>query len=115
MGYENSGFFANISPKYTGERQATLMNDEHIPGYWTVDLTAGYTFKEAIGALHDARLQFFVTNLFDKSYLGEINSTGYANRYSQNSIEGHSISGSTVYYSPGAPRFFGVRLSADFQ
>ncbi|MDE3114146.1 MAG: TonB-dependent receptor [Pseudomonadota bacterium] len=115
VGYENSGFFANISPKYTGERQSTLMNDEHIPGYWTVDLTAGYTFKEAIGALHDARLQFFVTNLFDKSYLGEINSTGYANRYSQNSIEGHSISGSTVYYSPGAPRFFGVRLSADFQ
>lgn len=121
VGYQEDGFFASISPKYTGARKSTLMNDEAIPGYWTTDFSAGYTFKEGYGAVQDLRVQFFVTNLFDKNYLGAISTTSGLNSQTENTIEINpathlpyaKLASGTVFYYSGAPRFFGIRLAAD--
>ncbi len=74
------GFFAGGQAKFTGNRYATLMNDEKVAPLTTIDLNAGYHLTEATGdipGLKDPTIRLNVTNLLDKNYLSYI--SGYKN------------------------------------
>jgi iron complex outermembrane receptor protein len=111
------GAFLSISPKYTGTRESTLLNDEKIPGFIDVDLAAGYRFEDGLmQSLHNVKLQMNVTNLTDSKYFY------FALAASSTQVAAHSVTtstgkiytGSAPFYSLGGSRFFGVKLSAEF-
>jgi iron complex outermembrane receptor protein len=111
------GSFISISPKYTSSRYATLINDEKAKGFVDVDLAAGYRFADGlIDQLHNVAIQFNVQNLLDRDYLffGFGNSSTGINATTIKSLDGKTVTGSAPTYSVGAPRFFSVKLSAEF-
>jgi iron complex outermembrane receptor protein len=111
------GSFISISPKYTSSRYATLVNDQKAPGYVDVDLAAGYRFADTVfEPLRNVKVQFNVTNLLDRDYLyfGFGNSSSGINALAVKATNGKTVAGSTPFYSIGAPRFFSVKLSAEF-
>ena len=110
------GLYFGVLPKYTSSRYSTLVNDEKIPGYMQVDLTAGYHIPpDWSGPLNNAAIQFNVSNVLDKDFLflGYAASSGQLNSKSFTS-GGQTFAGSTVFYNVGAPRFFSMKLSAEF-
>lgn len=66
---------ANVSARYLSSRYSNFVNGEQVPGYTVVnayvDLGEGLT----VGPLKQARLRLNIDNLFDKDYLGTINTT----------------------------------------
>lgn len=104
--YDTGHWFGGVQAKYSGKRYSTLMNDEEINGYTTVDAHVGYRVAGA-GILRNARIQLNVLNLFDEDYLAQITST-QTNAVAINGVVG------TPSYAPGAPRFASVTFSADF-
>lgn len=114
IGYENSGFFASITPKFVDERFYTLMNDGSIDSYVTVDASLGYRFDESWGMLKGAKVTLFGKNLFDEDYLGQIESTSTPNATSQLATDGVFLfSPATTRFTPGSPAFVGVTLTVD--
>jgi iron complex outermembrane receptor protein len=111
------GSYISLSPKYTSSRYATLINDEKAKGFVDVDLAAGYKFADGlIDQLHNVAIQFNVQNLLDRDYLffGFGNSSTGINAQSVKLANGKTVSGTAPTYSVGAPRFFSVKLSAEF-
>ncbi|NWH07585.1 MAG: TonB-dependent receptor [Alphaproteobacteria bacterium] len=115
IGYENSGFFASITPKYVDERFFTLMNDGSVDSYVTVDASLGYRFDESWGMMKGAKITLFGRNLFDEDYLGQIESTSTPNATSQLATDGvYVFSAASTNFTPGSPAFVGVTLTVDF-
>ena len=121
VGYQEDGFFANVTPHCYGQRATALLNDEFIPANCTVDASAGYHFDESWGYLRNATLQLYAVNLLNSSYFGEIYTQGQTNAkatvgYGVSQV-GHVVTpnvaiGSQSYTGePGAPLFIGARLS----
>jgi iron complex outermembrane receptor protein len=106
-----SGLFGGVQAKWTGKRYATLVNDENVGGFLTVDLHAGYHFGD-VDVLKDPVLLVNATNLFDRHYLGEI--ATYQNNLNPVASSAGVISGSTPFYHIGAPRTVSVTLSSKF-
>lgn len=116
------GVFIGVSPKYTGSRYSTLVNDERMGSYTEVNLFAGYHVPDGwLGPLHDTTVQFNVENLFDRDYVF----IGYGNSSSGTSTKPLTlinpatgkpvtISATTPFYNLGAPRFFSVKLTTNF-
>ncbi|ACB94023.1 TonB-dependent receptor [Beijerinckia indica subsp. indica ATCC 9039] len=88
-----------ISPiiNYISDRWGDTTRTQHLSGYATVDLNIGYDYQTPIG-LFNASLT--VTNLFDTSYIGYLNTSYY-----------QQAMGTNAYYYPGAPRAFLGRLA----
>jgi len=88
---------ANASVRYLGPRFSNFTNTEKVPGYAVasayVDIGDGLSF----GPLKSAKLRFNVDNIFDKDYLGTINTT---------------VS-TPASFRPGPARTFQVTLRAD--
>jgi iron complex outermembrane receptor protein len=76
IAYNQNGWFATLGAHYTSKRFFTYSNDQSVPAYTTVDLSAGYRF-EAEGMLKGLEVQANVTNLLDKSYISTIGSNGF--------------------------------------
>ncbi|MBW8816367.1 MAG: TonB-dependent receptor [Caulobacterales bacterium] len=74
--FHHGGWFANASAHYTSKRFFTYTNDQSVPGYATVDASAGYRFADE-GWTKGLEVQVNVTNLFDKSYVATIGSNGF--------------------------------------
>jgi iron complex outermembrane receptor protein len=105
--YSTGPGFARLTAKATGKQQATLANDEEVPGYTTMGFDAGYTFAN-YSWLKRPKIMLNVSNLTDKQYRNPSSqSVLNANAYG-------SLRASTVYYYLGAPRFTSVTFSADF-
>lgn len=105
--YGDGGFFARLKVKATAHQQATLANDELVPGYTVVGFDAGYTFKD-YSILKNPRLLLNVSNLLDKQYRNP--SSQQTNATTINGI----APGTLVSYYLGAPRFTSLTLSIDF-
>jgi len=75
---------------YISDRWGDTTRTQYLPGYATVDLNIAYDYQTPIG-LFNASLT--VTNLFDKSYIGFVNTSYY-----------QQAQGTSAYYYPGAPR-----------
>ncbi|CDG85037.1 tonB-dependent Receptor Plug domain protein [Janthinobacterium agaricidamnosum NBRC 102515 = DSM 9628] len=106
LSYETNDWYTRLKAKYTSKQQATLMNDEEVPGYTTVDLDAGYQFP-TMGAFKTPKLTFNISNLLSRQYR---NPTGQQ----QNALTYGAIKGSTVFYNLAAPRLVSATLQVDF-
>ncbi len=71
------GFSASVQGKYTGRRYYTYMNDQSFDGYFTADLGLAYNFGP-VSVLKGAKLALNVTNLFNKRYAANFDSSVFA-------------------------------------
>src|SRR5262249_36339647 len=113
LGYSNGPFFFNINPKYTGERQVSLVNDAQVDGYTTVDASIGWHIND------HATFRVFGTNLLNQEYISEINTNatgtgGAFNVFATTTVEGGALAAGSFSVTPGAQRFVGAALSVDF-
>jgi len=105
--YENGPFWARLTGKSTSKQQATLTNDETVPGYTLFGFDGGYKLGDW-GNMKNAKITFNVSNLTSKQYY---------NPASQSVINAKAYGATaarTVFYYAGAPRFTSVTLSTDF-
>ncbi|GGF20570.1 TonB-dependent receptor [Aliidongia dinghuensis] len=111
------GAYIGLSPKWTSSREATLVNDEKIPGYMKVDLFAGYAVPDdMVKVVNNVKIQFNVDNLFDRDYLffGYGASSGAINAHAVTTRQGTIGASGTPTYTVGSPLFFSIKVSADF-
>jgi len=76
LAYEHAGWFAKLAANYTSSRFFTYTNDQKVPDYTLVDLSAGYRFQGE-GMTKGLEVQINATNLTDKSYVSTIGSNGF--------------------------------------
>ncbi|MBN8885371.1 MAG: TonB-dependent receptor [Rudaea sp.] len=69
--------FATLRGKYTGRRYYTYTNDRGFGGYTTFDLSAGYDFG-AVSYAKDVRVMLNLTNLTDRRYAANLDSSVFA-------------------------------------
>jgi iron complex outermembrane receptor protein len=103
--YSEGPLLVNLSGKFTGKRTITLVGDQCLAGYTTLDLNAAYQLPDS-GFLKKPTLRLNISNLSDKRYFLANSGSG-----SSISITG-SATGPTVY--GGSPRFASVTLQSDF-
>jgi iron complex outermembrane receptor protein len=75
--WRDHGWFATLRGKYTGERFYTYTNDQGFGGFTVFDASGGYDFGR-IGFAQDVRLSVNVTNLTDKRYASNLDSSVFA-------------------------------------
>ena len=105
--YEQGAFWGRLTAKTTSQQQATLTNDEQVPGYTLFGIDGGYKFQD-FGAIKNPKLTFNVSNLTSKQYFNPssqsvLNAKAYG-----------TVSAKSVFYYAGAPRFISATLSLDF-
>jgi len=98
------GFSASLMGKYTGRRYYTYTNDQSFGGYTTFDLGLGYRFGD-FGPLKGAKLSLNVTNLTNKRYATNFDSSVFAP---------DDATGSLVVFHASAPRQILGSLSFGF-
>lgn len=101
LAFDRDGWFATLSAHYTSRRFFTYTNDQSVPAYTTVDLSAGYRF-EGEGLAKGLEVQVNVTNLTDERYVSTIGSNGFG------------YSGDNQTLLAGAPRQAFVSLRKSF-
>jgi iron complex outermembrane receptor protein len=110
--YENGPAWGRITAKATGKQQATLTNDEEVPGYTVFGFDGGYTFADS-GWIKRPKLTFNVSNITSKQYRNP-SSQSVLNAAQYGPATAAGVSPKTVFYYLGAPRFASVTLSVDF-
>lgn len=98
------GFSASLSGKYTGERFYTYTNDQGFDAVTTFDLGLTYDLAR-LGAPGGARLAVNVTNLTDKRYASNFDSSVFAP---------DDAAGSILVFHASAPRQVFATISFDF-
>lgn len=74
--WTQGAWFASLRGKYTGERFYTYTNDRGFGGFTVWDLSGGYDFG-AMSFASDVRLSLNVTNLGDKRYASNFDSSAF--------------------------------------
>ncbi|WP_089976931.1 TonB-dependent receptor [Luteibacter sp. UNCMF331Sha3.1] len=74
--WTQGAWFASLRGKYTGERFYTYTNDEGFGGFTVWDVSGGYDFGRMAFA-SDVRLSVNVTNLGDKRYASNFDSSAF--------------------------------------
>lgn len=97
-----------IEGKYTGRRQATLVNDQSVAGYALMNIGAGYTFAP-IGPLKNVKLVGVVNNATNQEY--DYLNAGSGSNFTTRS---QGTGGAQPSYFIGAPVSFAVTLSTEF-
>ncbi|MFY7866656.1 TonB-dependent receptor [Roseateles sp.] len=105
--YQAGPLYARVKVKYSGKQYATLMNDEVVPSYTTGDFAAGYTVGN-VGPMSNTQLRFNVNNISNAQYRNPNSGTVV------NAKPVGTTPAGTVSYFLGAPRFFSIQLSGDF-
>ncbi len=98
LSYDDGRIFGRFALNYMSKRYFTYLNDKSVPGRVIADATLGYRFGD------DGQFEFQLngSNLFDKQYVGAINSAGTGN------------SGDRQTLLVAAPRQVFVTLKAGF-
>lgn len=105
--YENGPFWARLTGKATSKQQATLTNDETVPGYTLFGIDGGYKFADW-GYAKNPKITFNASNIFSKEYYNPSSqSVTNARAYG-------TYAAKNVFYYAGAPRFVSATLSVDF-
>jgi iron complex outermembrane receptor protein len=76
LDWNQGPWFASLRGKYTGERFYTYTNDQGFGGFTTWDMSAGYDFG-AFSVARDVRLTLNVTNLTNKRYASNLDSSAF--------------------------------------
>jgi iron complex outermembrane receptor protein len=109
--YENGPFWARLTGKATSKQQATLANDETVPGYTVFGIDGGFKFANW-GYAKNPKITFNASNIFSKEYYNPSSqSVTNAKAYGTGAS---LVTAKTVYYYAGAPRFVSATLSVDF-
>lgn len=101
---KQGGFFASLQGKYTGRRYYTYTNDQSFGGYTTFDLGLGYDFG-AVGPAKGAKASLHITNLTDKRYASNFDSSVFAP---------DDAAGSILVFHASAPRQIFATIGVDF-
>ncbi|MBC7520337.1 MAG: TonB-dependent receptor [Sandarakinorhabdus sp.] len=104
--YTHDWFNVGVDFKHVGDRFATDVNDETAPAYNIVDVNARLRLDRY---LQGSWLQLNVNNLFDETYLGNINSVTNAVTIPASGTSS-AVNGGFATYSVGAPRSVSVTL-----
>ncbi|WP_430392003.1 TonB-dependent receptor [Dyella sp. 20L07] len=83
--YTYGPWFATLQAKFTGVRYYTYTNDQSFGGYMTYDAGMGYDFGK-VSFAKDVRLSFNVTNLSNKRYASNLDSSVFAPSDAKGSI-----------------------------
>jgi iron complex outermembrane receptor protein len=102
--YTYGPLLLNVSGKYTGTRNITLVGDQSLAGYTTYDLNAAYQLP-SVSLFKNPIVRFNWSNITDKRFL-------LANSGSGSSIAINAAGNPSVY--GGAPRFASLTLQSDF-
>lgn len=102
LNYDDGSFFGRVGANYMSRRYFNYLNDRSVPGRVLVDATIGYRFGLSDAQDKRFEIQLNASNLFDKDYIGTINSAGTGN------------SGDRQTLLVGAPQQFFVTLKAGF-
>jgi iron complex outermembrane receptor protein len=97
-------WFASLRGKYTGKRFYTYTNDRGFGGYTTWDASAGYDFGSAWFA-KDVRVSLNVTNLGDKRYASNLDSSAFVPS---------DVAGTAYVFHASAPRQYFANLDVRF-
>lgn len=106
--YARNNYYVFIEGKYTGRRQATLVNDQSVAGYALMNIGAGYTFAP-IGPLKNVKLVGVVNNATNQEY--DYLNAGSGSNFTTRS---QGTGGAQPSYFIGAPVSFAVTLSTEF-
>jgi iron complex outermembrane receptor protein len=101
LAFDNGPFYVKAAAHYTDRRFFTYTNDQSVPAYTLVDLSAGYRVPGE-GWTKGMEVQLNLTNLFDKKYVSTIGSNGFGN------------SGDNQTLLAGAPRQVFLTLRKSF-
>ena len=103
--------------KQVTSRFATDINDVILPGYSTMDVDVRFNLKK--WGLEKTFVQLNVSNLFDRQYLGSINSqiassTNIAGQVTNIATTANIPGGGTPTFQPASPRAFTVSVQVGF-
>ncbi len=101
---KHDGFWASLQGKYTGRRYYTYTNDQSFGAYTTFDLGAGYKF-DGVGFMKGAKVSVNVTNLTNKRYASNFDSSVFAP---------DDAAGSLLVFHSSAPRQVFGTIGFDF-
>ncbi len=108
VNYNQGPWFGNVQLKHTGRAYSTLVNDEAMKAYTTVNAALGYKIGNH-GLFKNPEIRLNVTNLANEHYL-RINSPSG----SSFTVRALGAGGSSPTRYIGAPRFVSVTLRSDF-
>ena len=77
LSWQHAGWQAQLRGKYTGKRYYTYTNDQGFGGVTVFDAGASYDFGK-VSRLADVRLSLNITNLTDKRYASNLDSSVFA-------------------------------------
>ncbi|NVN11368.1 TonB-dependent receptor [Nguyenibacter vanlangensis] len=112
LSYDDGAAFGNFAMTYVGSQYTTFMNDQHIPGYETANVTLGYRFH-TLGPARHPQVQVNLINIGNEKYL----SGAYGvtpNARTIRGVYGTSLAGSSPAYYVGAGFAAIVSLSTGF-
>lgn len=98
-------FALKFGAKHTGKRYFTYLNDGEVPSFTVAHAALVYDFGELSWA-KSAKLQFNITNLFDREYFETIGSNGF--------LVSYNPAGYAATLQTGAERQFFATLSFTF-
>ena len=110
--YDNKRVFGSLALKYIAKQYSTFMNDEHIPGYATLDMSLGVHLAGIIDA-HRTDLRVNLINLTNPHVLSGVEAIA-ANAQDTVGRGGSVIAGSAPAYFIGSGRAFVVTLARQF-
>jgi iron complex outermembrane receptor protein len=108
IAYNSANWYGNVDLKYTGAAYSTLVNDETMGDYSTVNVTAGYRFADS-KFFKKPSVQMNVMNLFDTNSLRISSPSG-----SSFTTRAQGTGGSSPSYYVSAPLYLSVTLRSDF-
>ncbi|CAP55105.1 putative TonB-dependent receptor [Gluconacetobacter diazotrophicus PA1 5] len=112
LDYDDGHLFGGFGLKYVARQYSTFNNDQSIPDYLTMDVNAGYRFKD-VGPLKAPTLRLNLQNITNNHYLGFVHGTS-ANALPTTGVYGTKIAGASTSFDVAAPFFVGGTASVDF-
>jgi iron complex outermembrane receptor protein len=111
IAYNSANWYGNVDLKYTGAAYSTLVNDETMGDYATVNVTTGYRFADST-FFKKPSIQMNVMNLFDTNSLRISSPSGSS--FTTRAQANANGAGSTPAYYVSAPLYLSVTLRSDF-
>ncbi|QDH13458.1 TonB-dependent receptor plug domain-containing protein [Formicincola oecophyllae] len=103
--YDDGHLFGMITARYVGRQYSTFLNDQHMPGYATADLSLGYRFDDVKlfrdSGLKRPTIMLNIINLSNQNYLSGVGSP-QLNAHSARATNGVLVKGhAPKYYVDG--------------
>ncbi|WP_408869852.1 TonB-dependent receptor [Gluconacetobacter tumulisoli] len=112
LDYDDGSVFGTFNLKYTARQYSTFMDDQSIPGFVRMNVSAGYRFPNW-GPFKSPHVQINLQNIANTRYLGAVSGV-QATANAMKGVYGGAISGSAPTYSIASPFSAIGSISSDF-